>query len=101
MLLKMGVDVSRLARSVRFRLDGIDLVFKEKTGREAVVTCTSGGDHMAGSLHYSNEAIDLRLPGNEVSEVIPALRRYLGSDFDVIAEVDHIHIEYDPKRKGD
>lgn len=100
MLLKTGVDISRLARSVRRKLAGIDQVFIEVTGRESVVTSTYEGDHHAGSLHYSNEAVDFRVPQQNASDVVIKLRWFLGSDFDVIPEVDHIHVEYDLKKKG-
>ena len=34
---------------------------------------------------------------NGMDEFISGLREKLGKDFDVIMEVTHIHIEYDPK----
>jgi len=67
------------------------------SGQEAVVTSTYEGDHMASSLHYSNEAIDIRLPSKDGGEVVVKLREYLGKKFDVVPEVSHIHVEYDPK----
>ncbi len=93
----MGVDISRLARPLRRKLAGIDEIFALMTGREAVVTSTFEGDHQVSSLHYSHEAIDLRLPAKGASEVVIKLREYLGKNYDVIPEVSHIHIEYDPK----
>ena len=95
MLLKLGVDISRLARPLRRKLAGIDEIFVLITGREAVVTSTYEGDHQANSLHYANEAIDFRLPDRDHSEVVVKLRQYLGKNFDVVTEVSHIHVEYD------
>ena len=97
MLLKIGVDISRLARPLRRKLGGIDEMFRLLTGSEAVVTSTYEGDHVANSLHYSNEAIDLRWPSFQDSEAVIKLREYLGVAFDVVPEVSHIHVEYDPK----
>lgn len=97
MLLKMGVDISRLAGPLRRKLAGIDEIFALIIGREAVVTSTYDGDHRPNSLHYSNEAIDLRLPAKAGGEVVIKLREYLGQNYDVIPEVSHIHVEYDPK----
>lgn len=97
MLLKMGVDISRLARPLRRKLAGIDEIFVLMTGRESVVTSTYEGGHAPSSLHYSNEAIDLRLPDRDHSEVIVKLRQYLGKEYDVVIELTHIHVEYDPK----
>lgn len=97
MLVKLGVDISRLVRPLRRKLAGIDEIFVLITGREAVITSTYEGDHGANSLHYSNEAIDLRLPGKNASDLVVSLRNYLGADFDVVPELSHIHVEYDPK----
>ena len=97
MLLKLGVDISRLARPLRRKLDGIDEIFKLITGREAVITSTYECEHRPNSLHYYNEAIGVRLPDSRGGEVVIKLREYLGKDFDVVPEVSHIHIEYDPK----
>ena len=97
MLLKLGVDISRLASPLRRKLAGIDEIFTLMTGREAVVTSTYEGDHSPNSLHYSNEAIDVRLPSKDGGDVVIKLREYLGKNFDVVPEVSHIHVEYDPK----
>lgn len=68
------------------------------------VTITSGrdGKHSSTSLHYCGRAVDLRirdLPYPEkTSKLIAGKLKYiLGSDYDVILESDHIHIEYDPQ----
>lgn len=97
MLLKLGVDISRLARPLRRKLVGIDEIFTRMTGREAVITSTYDGTHAPNSLHYANEAVDVRLPSQSGDEVVACLREYLGKEYDVIPEVDHIHVEYDPK----
>jgi hypothetical protein len=92
MLLKLGVDISRLADQVRRALATIDRVF-QKAGEEAVITSTYEGTHGPASLHYANRAIDLRLPK---ADLIPELTHELGPAFDVVRESTHIHIEYDP-----
>ena len=53
---------------------------------------------MNGSLHYQGKAFDLRT-WHVIEEVAKQLRTYLGKDYDVIVEKDHIHVEYDPKQK--
>jgi len=56
-------------------------------------------DRISGSLHYSGNAIDLRtrdLSNNQRQCTTERLRDALGSDYDVINEGDHIHVEYDP-----
>ena len=95
MLLKLGVDISRLCDECRRSLNTVDALWKERGG-EAVITSTYEGTHSAGSLHYVNRAYDLRLaPGDWIQE----LRRRLPTGFDVLQEATHIHIEWDPKQK--
>lgn len=79
---------------------------------------TSGNDstHKKGSYHYKNRAIDIslreaisneRLQGlNKGSFLFNQINEKLNSalpqrkDFDVIFEVNHIHIEYDPSESS-
>jgi len=68
-------------------------------GAELVITSALDGKHMDGSLHYKGLAIDVRsrdVSGREPS-IARDLRAALGSDYDVVIEPDHFHIEYDPK----
>ena len=65
-------------------------------------TVTSGvdGTHMAQSKHYSGDAIDFRtrdVDPVKLRAMITTVRSRLGSDYDVIPETDHLHVEYDPK----
>lgn len=65
------------------------------------LTVTSGTDstHSASSLHYSGLAEDYRtrdIPSAQLSSMIALVRAQLGSSYDVILEVDHVHVEYDP-----
>ena len=96
MLLKAGVDISRLNREIRRTLKVIDAMC-EKEKQEVIVTSTYEGNHSPSSLHYSNDAIDIRyIHPKDGSLFAPKLRQVLGSDFDIIEETSHIHIEYDP-----
>lgn len=97
MLLKMGVDISKLEYHCRKALNTIQSVFTQMKLREPVITSTYEGTHSPGSLHYQHRAFDLRLPEVSLSAIIPKLKEALGSDFDVIGETSHIHIEFDPK----
>ena len=67
---------------------------------ECVITEATGGHHGVGSLHYVGQAIDLRtwgLTGSEQRSITDRLKVSLGSQYDVVLESDHIHIEYQPK----
>jgi len=96
MLIKAGVDISRLERNTRRGLQKADDLF-DSNGQEIVITSTYEGNHGAGSLHYANQAFDIRKPRINPVLRLSQLSGSLGNDFDVIVESDHIHIEYDPK----
>lgn len=65
------------------------------------LTVTSGLDstHKAESLHYVGLAEDYRtrdVAPSDLQGMINEVRSILGSDYDVILETDHLHVEYDP-----
>ena len=96
MLLKAGVDISRLNREIRRSLNHVEKIYSNYR-QELVITSTYEGVHSASSLHYSNDAIDCRLPTNNLVEIVREIKSTLGKDYDVVIEVDHLHIEYDPE----
>jgi len=96
MLIKPGVDIRCLDRPIRRALNPLDKILKNY-GQEMVITSTCEGTHSPSSLHYAGRAIDIRLPVREKRRVISDIKNVLGIDYDVVEEVDHIHIEYDPK----
>lgn len=69
---------------------------------EPVLTSGVDGAHSYGSLHYSGNAADLRshhYNADQIVEFVRALSERLGQNYDVVAEEDHIHLEYQPKGK--
>lgn len=98
MLIKAGVDISRLNREIRRALNKVASVYY-RHGQELIVTSTYEGDHSAGSLHYANNAFDCRLPDRDEIDILREIIESLGDDFDIVREATHIHIEYDPKKK--
>ena len=69
---------------------------------EVVVTSVVDGVHSQGSLHYVGYAADLRIwaiEDNELDEFARGLSEELGVEFDVVLETDHIHMEFQPKRR--
>ena len=95
MLIKAGVDISRLNRAVRKSLPRV-VALAQEDGVELVITSTFEGNHSPGSLHYSNDAYDVRSWVSDNRALLPFLREALGDKFDVIDDGDHFHIEYDP-----
>lgn len=66
-----------------------------------VATVTSGydGTHKANSLHGLGLAEDYRtydVPANVLPTMVAEVRAQLGSNYDVILEATHLHVEYDP-----
>jgi len=97
MLLKAGVDISRLNREIRRSLPRVEAVYAQYI-ETFVIASTFEGNHGSGSLHYSNDAYDVRLPTDDRNEIYLAIKETLGNSYDVVLEGDHIHVEYDPKK---
>ena len=96
MLIKSGVDISRLERNTRRSLYKVAFIFSED--RELfIITSTYEGNHGEGSLHYNNQAYDVRLPDDSKLKIFAKIQKKLGPDFDCVLERNHYHIEYDPK----
>lgn len=96
MLIKAGVDISRLRPEIRKKLTGIAIIVWERDHEELIITSTHEGNHSEGSLHYANLAIDIRKKEGKPYSY-NEIKRWLGPDYDIVLHSDHIHIEYDPK----
>ena len=103
MILKDGTKFSDLDSAIIFAAIVADGVWREM-GVETGATLTSGtdGEHSSGSLHYEGLAVDIRiwnLPRGEddAPEAARMLRERLTSDYDVVVESTHVHLEYDPQ----
>ena len=69
-----------------------------KYGVPCVLTEGTGGKHMSHSKHYIGMALDIRkrdLPKDQVVDFVRDLKAALGSQFDVVDEPTHFHIEFD------
>lgn len=98
MKFKDGV-VLALLPGMSTALPWIDAVHQRLFRRDATVTSGADGSHEPESLHYKGLAIDLRtrdLTGAESLLLVHALREALDTNYDVVLESDHIHIEFDP-----
>lgn len=89
MIVKNGVDLTGLKPEILVGL----MVLESNIGKGVVITCGRNGTHIPGSLHYAGLAVDIRKP----DAVISTIRSYLGPQFDLVEEVDHWHLEYQPK----
>lgn len=99
MKLKPGVRVHGLRPEVVIAMLAAESVAL-RHGQELVVTSGIDGSHSRGSEHYKGDAFDMRTwwwGAAEQRVVANDLADALGTDFDVILEGNHIHVEYDPK----
>lgn len=79
----------------------------ESMNLDLVVTSANDSSHMAGSKHYSGEALDFRThdwTDAHKQQFMRLATANLGADFDVILEAlglpnEHLHVEYDAKDK--
>ena len=68
-----------------------------------VITSVTDGKHSVTSLHYTGCAFDCRtrnLDEKQKKQIFSDIMVSLTSDFDVILEKTHIHIEYQPRYSG-
>lgn len=96
LLIKAGVDISRLERNTRRGLQRTHDIYK-KHNLDLIITSTYEGNHSAGSLHYANRAFDISRPPTDKLLIYKEIKAALKSGFDVVRESDHYHIEYDPR----
>jgi len=71
-------------------------------GQELVITSITDGKHSLTSLHYAGCAVDLRthyFTDSIRKKVRDEIKERLGIDFDVVLESNHLHIEYQPRRR--
>jgi len=71
-------------------------------GEELIITSALDGKHSETSLHYSGCALDIRtryFSKEQAERVRKEIAANLGIDYDVILENDHMHIEFQPKKR--
>ena len=96
--LKPGVLFEDIHSRIIETLPLIDRIYLS-FGFNGVITSARDGKHMANSLHYVGKAIDLRtnfFSPLQRPEFHFELLSALGSDYDVVLEKTHVHLEFDP-----
>jgi len=94
---KPGVKIQGIQPEIVATFPVIESAFSPK---EAIITSGRDGKHSPGSLHYSGNAVDLRirhLVEGESGKILLLLQTWLTDEFDVVLEEDHIHVEFQPK----
>ena len=99
MKIKPGVRILGIRPEILLALMIAESLFN-KENVELVITAAIDGKHSRGSLHYAGAAVDLRirhLPLGGAEKIYGDLISALGSDYDVVLEKSHIHVEFQPK----
>lgn len=100
MKIKDGVKLDKLTPQLVLAIAIAGQVYLDVVKKEMVITSISDGKHMKGSKHYIGNGVDTRirdLTPLEQANVLVGLKTSLGLNYDVVLEIDHFHIEYDPK----
>ncbi len=99
MQIKPGVNLSGLSPEMVLAAVIMGHVYT-KFGHDCVITSANDSTHMAQSLHYEGKALDFRTrdiaPG-AVEKIVETAKLWLGKQYDVVLEKDHVHVEFDPK----
>lgn len=100
---KLGPEcrINGLEPEILFAMGIAGDVFTER-GFDCLFSSALDRVHSPGSLHYVGYAVDV-WPGYVVrpeifDELATEIRARLNIEFDIVAEPDHVHIEFQPKR---
>jgi len=102
--LKPGIKIYGIKPEILLGLIIIERVF-DSLNIPCVVTSPANNSEAhssTNSLHYTGQAIDIRLPSRYNpsagldKSVTDSIRNVLGEEFDVVLESNHIHVEYQP-----
>jgi len=98
--LKSSARITGVRAETLFAMRVAEGVFEDRKLGLMTVTSCADGKHSAGSKHYTGGAFDIRtrdIPQDQWQIVAGDIRERLGSEFDVVVEKDHFHVELDPK----
>lgn len=106
---KDGADIGNLDSVMIPTIGEIAAAAQDLRLPPRVITAGRDGTHKETSLHYKGRALDYRgndITDNQADSLGKLVQRRLGQDYDVFFEphrtnrlIDHIHAEYDPKRR--
>lgn len=74
-----------------------------------LITSLNDSEHGHGSLHFSGNGVDFRvrdpsgdwnIPDRTRVEMAQDIKILLTDDYDFVIELDHFHLEYQPKDAG-
>lgn len=77
-------------------------VWSLQAREDVFVTSIDDKQHGEATLHGASLAVDLSVAGNvdaKLERLYRFLARYLPAEFDVVLELDHVHVEWDMHRR--
>jgi hypothetical protein len=98
--LKHGARAQGLSNEIMLAIMVAEGIFA-RWNKDVVITSGTDGPHSNQSLHYTGHAVDFRsrhLTKDQKSAVSHLLSEALGDQYDVVAEPDHFHVEFDPRK---
>lgn len=98
MVLKYDVKIQGVQPEIALIVPILKECFN-KHDHELIITSVTRKSHMKNSLHYPGYAIDLaskNLDSTDTGKIFNDIVKQLSTQFDVIDENDHIHVEYQP-----
>jgi hypothetical protein len=100
--IKPGVTFGpELKPTTQRMIDAAEFAYGSFGIRPTITEAWATDGHMAGSRHYSGDALDFRIwesnAAGVTAHVVTLMRGRLGADYDVVLEATHIHVEYDPQ----
>lgn len=114
MRLKSGVSIQGLHEKICKALGYFEGVYKAYNLSESFVITSGTEDppdtedlrestHRASSLHPTGRAVDIRTWGftkQDLHDIAQTAQDVLGEDYDIIVEIDHLHVEYEGDQHG-
>ena len=100
---KPGADITNLNSKITDKFGDIKDAFANHTDNTPVITSGNDSTHMEGSLHYTDNAIDMRannISAAQANAIVADLKSSLGGSYFVQYETfanasnNHIHIQY-------
>lgn len=102
---KDGVNITGIRTELLFGLMVCETVCQE-VGVELFITSLNDSRHSLTSLHYAGAAWDMRtttfnvMTETQAQQVVDRLKIALPDDYDVVLESNHIHVEWQPRRRS-
>jgi len=99
--IKRGVNIKTLKPQIVLGLQVVNEVYLRHSVKECWITSADDSKHSRQTLHDFGYACDIRIwnipEGINRINMVKEIKKYLGKQFDVVLEEDHIHLEFDPR----